>query len=180
MEDNVFDLIDWSSNDIQEDFEPTDYSIPINCGGKAKITEIIRDTGTTNNQEIKNIFKIKMVMDSVLPETDEKTTKAAKNRHLDVTYFVSPNKFQTPNEVVDEIKKDLNTIGCPLVKPKTQLDENQLYDYITVHLNSLKDKIVDVRCYPGKKKPGGRIPQKTKIVKRDVTAKKKEKTNVPF
>ena len=181
MEDRIIDLLEGYEPTIQEDFEPVDFSVPVDCGAKAICLEAGRETGVGASSGTKfDIFKIKMQVSEVLSIKDESKRTAAKNRIVEVTYFIEPNNFQKPNEVVMQILNDLKTAGYPLKVPKEKIEDEDLYQYIATHFIGLKDKVFDIRCYPGKKKPNGTRNQKVRIVNRDVTAKKKDKSNVPF
>ena len=180
MEDRIIDLLEGYEPTIQEDFEPTDFSKPVDCGAKAEVKDAGRDTGITQSGENKNIFKISMQITKVVSVKEEKMRSAAKNRFVDVTYFVAPNKFQEPKEVIETLLNDLNTAGYPLKLPKEKMEDEDLYEYIAVHLKGLEGKILDVRCFPGKKNKEGERKQKTRIVNRDVTEKKKIRLTYRF
>ena len=182
MEDNLIDLLQGYEPTIQEDFEPVDFSIPVSVGAKAVCTEAGRTTGISKGSgKNMNIFKIRLQISEVVSAKSEQEKRAAKNRMIDVAYFVEPNNYQEPKEVVASILNDLTTAGFPLKLPKEKMEDEDLYCYIATHFIGLKDKTFDVRCYPGKKKEDGTRPQKTRIVKRDVTSPRKDSlSKVPF
>jgi len=178
MDDSLMDLLQGYEPTIQEDFEPVDFDTPVSCGAKAEVKEFVRDAGIGKTSgERKDIFKLRMQITEVVSAKTDKEKMAAKNRYLDRVYFVTPNKFQTTKEVIEEIMDDCKTAKHLLILPKDKkMDEADLLDYVALHLHGLEGKILDVRCYPGKKKDG-KSKQKVKIVDRGVPT---TKSDVPF
>lgn len=176
---------------IQEDFEPTDYSIPISCGAKAKILDAGRNVGVGKDSgKNYDMFFISSQLtdkpeDFIVKSGEEKVINQAKNRFMpDLLYSMIDGEFNgkpiLASDNLIKLKNDLATMGYPLKEPSAPMENEEYKDYITSHLHGLKDKKIDVRCCPGKKDKNGNRKQRMIPVVRDVTASKANKSNVPF
>ena len=171
-------------NDLKG-FEPginddsvVDFSKPVKCGAKAKITEAGRKSGVSNNTGNNYDFLfIKMQITEVLSADTEEEKKQAKNRFIDGTiYSLVDSDFATAADNIKKLLNDLNTMGAKLTIP-VDIDEPQLFELLETHLSGLKDKIIDVRCYPkGKDKD----KQGVKIVDRSQPKAAGKASNSPF
>ena len=172
----ILDDLQGFAPEIAED-DSIDFSQPVRCGGIAVVKEGGRNTGIGKNSGDKfDFLTLKMQIGEVVDGE-----ASAMNRFLDKSYSLMDKTWADGNTTTaaDNVKRllsDLFTAGYEFALPKT-IDEQDLYEALAVHLGGLKDKLINVRCYPTK---GGK--QAVKIVK-EIKKKseiKKEKTNVPF